>query len=151
MIELSDVVYDRRAKDGTWCRLPYLNHPKGCPNFPKCPNNHNDFLDLRDNYIWYAVIEEFNLKIHAEGMKWLHPNWTERQCRNLLYWQGGVRRLLLGKAYMGLYQSPEGGILLEIPEANGVNVFETMALVGITIDRHPENVRKVMLVGKRKE
>ncbi len=150
MIELKEVVYDVRARDGTWCKLPYPGHPKGCPNFPKCPNTRVDFCTLISCGLkrWFAVVEEFDLKAHAEEMKRRHPDWSERQCRNLLYWQGPVRLLLTAKAYE--HWVP-GGIVLEIPEAHGINVFETMAKVGIVIERHPDIVRKVMLVGKRKE
>ncbi len=151
MIELSDVVYDRRARDGTWCMLPYPNHPKGCPKFPKCPLEHIDlgavrFSDLK----WFAVIEEFDLKAQAKKMQLRFPKWSDRKCRNLIYWQKGVMSRLYEKACSPM-ANLEGDILLDIPEACGVNVFETMAKVGIVIDRHPDIVRKVMLVGKRKE
>jgi hypothetical protein len=148
MIELTEVVYDRRARNGTWCRLPYPGHPKGCPNFPVCPSKQYDFHELLSWTHWYAVIEEFDLLAHALRMKSIHPTWTERQCRNLLYWQGGVKSRLKSKA-KALYECERGDVLLEIPEACGVNVFETMAKVGINIERHPDMVRKVMLIGKR--
>ncbi|MHA1286030.1 MAG: hypothetical protein ACTSPB_01380 [Candidatus Thorarchaeota archaeon] len=44
---LDEVFYDARARDGTWCTMPYdktgeradgtpiFSHPDGCPNFPK--------------------------------------------------------------------------------------------------------------------
>ena len=145
-IRLPKVVYDHRARDGTWCKLPYPGHPKGCPNFPRCPSQHKDFLDLYKDYFWYAVIEIFDLGIHSVSMRLLHPRWTDRQCRNLLYWQNGVRSRLKKKAYS---QYRFGDIVLEIPEAHGVNVFETMAQAGIVIERHPDIVRKIMMVGRR--
>ena len=36
--EVVEVVVDYRARD--WCRLPYPDHPRGCPNFGRradCP------------------------------------------------------------------------------------------------------------------
>lgn len=150
MIELKKIIYDVRARDGIWCRLPYPGHKKGCPNFPRCPNQHRDFLKIKQTYSsWYAVIEKFDVKGHAQTMKLLHPEWTERQCRNLLYWQGKIRSNLRRQAYPDYPNRPTDRIVLEIPEACGINVFETMALVGIQIDRHPDIIRKVMIIGIR--
>ena len=152
-IPLSEIVYDHRARDGTWCTLPYPDHPKGCPNFPKCPNNYRDFIeiDYGQKRNWFAVIEEFDLKAWAERRKLKHLGYSERQARNLIYWQNGVRSRLRKKAYPDYPNRPADRIVLEIPEACGVNVFETMAKVGIVIDRHPDIVRKVMLVGRPEE
>ena len=146
MIELVEVVYDIKARNGTWCTLAYPNHPKGCPNFPECPESYFDFQDTSKIWTyWYAVVEEFDLLAHALKMKSIYPTWTERQCKNLLYWQKGVRSRLNKKA-RAVYK--KGDVILEIPEACGVNVFETMAKAGVVIDRYPDIVRKVMLIGK---
>ena len=145
IIPLDEVVYDARARDGTWCTLPYPDHPKGCPNYPKCISYFRDFRSFQDHR-WFAIIEEFDLTTHAEKMKEKHPSWSERQCRNLLYWQNGVRKRLRDKAH-NFRQL--GDVLLEIPEACGVNVYETMNKVGVAIQRNKPNlIIKVMLVGK---
>lgn len=142
---LKTIHYDPMAR-GSWCRSPYQGHPKGCPNFPKCIQNRPDFREIADKYHWMAVMEEFDLKAHADRMKAKFPAWSDRQCRNPLYWQGAVRARLRKKA-----ESLKGDIILDIPEACGVNVFETMASAGVTLERdHPETVRKIMLVGSFK-
>lgn len=146
MIPLANVVYDIRARNGSWCCHPYPGHSRGCPNFPKCPQKFPDFETLRDKYQWYAVIEVFDLKAHAKRMKEKHPDWTDRQCRNSLYWQGSVRKRLRINAMAGA--AAYGSVLLSVPEACGVNVFETLREVGIILERTPDTVRKVMLVGK---
>jgi len=148
-IHLSEVVYDVRARDGTWCKLPYPNHPRGCPNFPQCPESQPNFIDIQNQYVWYAVLEEFDLVTHAEKMKRKHPNWSERQCRNLLYWQNSVVKRL--KAKVQSYKSDESDIILEIPEASGINIFETLSQVGVILQRnHPNYIVKIMLLGKPK-
>lgn len=148
LIPLPEVVYDRRAKDGTWCQHPYHNHPKGCPNFVKGCTNRIDFKGIGEKYRWYAIVEEFDLKSHAAMMKTKHPDWSERQCRNPLYWQGGVKKRLREKAYQLDPNLHEWGhIYLPIPEAHGVNVFDTMTKAGIVLDRKPDLVKKVVLVG----
>lgn len=148
-IALTSVVYDVRARDGTWCKMPYKNHPKGCPNYPKCLQGRLDFSRYTA-FDWVAVLEYFDLKTHAERMKEKHPDWSERQCRNLLYWQGGVRKRLRKKAQK-IAVPVYGDVILDIPEANGVDVYKTMEAHGVTITHHkPDTVIKVMFVGKKR-
>ena len=72
--------------------------------------------------------------------------WTDRQCRNPLYWQGGVRKRLREKAQKVANISPNS-IILDIPEACGIDIFETMVRIGIKLERNPDIVKKVMIVG----
>ena len=148
IILLETVVIDIRARDGTWCAKYYDGHPKGCPNFPKCKKSRPHFNTFQ-GYDWYAIVEPFDLKTHAEKMKEKHPKWSERQCRNLLYWQNGVRSRLRKKAEKFAVQLM-GDIILDIPEANGVQVFDTMEKHGLVLERKkPNTIHKIMLVGKR--
>lgn len=147
IIKLNSIYYDPRARDGTWCTLPYPNHPRGCPNFPKCPANRTDFKDLQ-GIEWWAVVEEFDLAAHAKKMKAKHKGWSDLQARCILYWQKGVRSRLFKKseAYM---KEISGTIILAIPEANGINMFKTMAAHGLFLKANPDYVYKIMLVGKQ--
>jgi hypothetical protein len=145
IIPLKIIHYEPFARDGTWCCTPYPGHPKGCPNFTKgCTRNRPNFVDVACGYKWFAVIETFDLKAHAEKMKKKHPGWSDRKCRNLLYWQGTVRANL--RNTVALFP---GDLLLDIPEACGINVFETMAEIGIILERKPDIVRKVMIYGRK--
>jgi hypothetical protein len=145
-ILLKNISYDIRARNGTWCSSPYPGHKRGCPNIKKgCLRKTPDFAEFPARN-WYAVIEEFDLAAHAKKMKEAHPDWSERQCRNPLYWQGGVRKRLRDKAAACAIVH-NGDYILEIPEACGVDVFATMAKVGIVLERVPQKVIKVMLVG----
>ena len=148
-----EIVYDIRARDGTWCTLSYPNHSKGCPKFPKCPSGRPDFRDLNYNE-WFAIIVEFDLGRYVELRRLKHPGQSERQLRNLLYWQGKVRA---GLRKAILYQTDHNllgenkDIILDIPEACGINVFETLAKVGILLDRNPQKiVYKTMFIGRYK-
>ena len=170
LIKLSEVMYDIRAKDGTWCQLPYPDHPDGCPNFIKGCTKCGDWKNfahligecknsIGTNWIgfqWYAVIQEFDLKAHAEKMKRKHPSWSDKQCRCVLYWQGAVKAKLKVKAqkYLRELAVKDGTFhfdwachLIEIPEAHGVNVFGTMAKAGLILYKNPDLVRKIMFVG----
>lgn len=148
MIKLNEVVYDKRARDGTWCTLPYPNHPKGCPKFPACPKSAINFINLSGigfrSFECFAVVEEFDLKAHAEKMKQKHPKWSDRQCRNLLYWQKSVMKKLREKSFDEMCVATDR--VLPIPEACGIDVFKTMERVGIKLERNPDFVRKIMIV-----
>jgi hypothetical protein len=153
LIPLEKIIVDLRAMDGTWCSHPYPGHPHGCPNFMRGCTNRPAFNDpvkgIGIHYTqWFAVLEEFNLDAHAVMMKKKHPGWSERQCKNPLYWQGGVRKRLKEKAWKLHPQLKDWGhIYVSIPESWGVNVFETMRLVGVIIDQHPHIVKKVAFIG----
>jgi hypothetical protein len=145
-IALETVVVDDRARDGTWCTLPYPGHPHGCPNYPECIESRPHFSEY-PILTWTAVVERFDLALHARKMKIKHPLWSRRQCRNLLYWQGGVRKRLREKARK-IARPVMGDIILEIPEANGVDVYKTMENHGLKLERDPDIVHKIMFVGQ---
>ena len=148
IIPLESVIVDDRARNGVWCAKYYHGHPKGCPNYPKCITSRPHFNTF-EGYDWFAVVEPFDLKSHAEKMRKKHPNWSERQCRNLLYWQNGVRSRLRKEAQK--FAVPlMGDVILDIPEANGVHVFDTMEKHGLILERNtPDTIHKIMFVGKR--
>jgi len=123
------------------CVRPYYNHPKGCPNFNKkvgCPPQailfENEF-DL--NYPVYAIYNKFNLKEHMEKMKLKQPKWTEHQLRCVLYWQPKARnQLLVGiKEFIKEHKNYR---ISTCPEAQGINVTETMKNAGIELEWMPQ-------------
>jgi hypothetical protein len=142
VLPLKTIAYDERARNGYWCTLPYPGHKKGCPKFPSCPKKQADFLSLKAMYDWSAVFISFDLKTHAERMQAKHAGWSRRQARCVLYWQAKIVHKLRLKAY-----SLNSDIVLECPEASGVNLFVTMAQAGINLKPNPELVRKIFLVG----
>jgi len=134
------------------CKTPYYNHPKGCPSFGKhdeCPPKAPLVRDVFDfDKDFYFITEEFNLEKHAYEMKLKHPHWSERQCRNLLYWQGGVRKRLKEKTEDFIYFSRGEMIYTLLPEAMGVMVIDTALKAGIPIEKTPTwKVIKISLVG----
>lgn len=150
---------------GKLCQLPYPGHPKGCPNYgrsenwyenrPGCPPNAQR-IDERYNLQCdnFFVVCIFDLKSQKDKMKLLHPQWTERQCANLLYWQNGVRKELEKQCEcfeIKLFLEGEGEYEYKlIPEAMGLNVFKTAEYHGIPIQRNPQNiVYKIAFMGKR--
>jgi len=151
MIQVS-VVMKPSVRD--MCYRPYDLHPKGCPNFGKretCPPSarlYQEVYDLAQPV--YAVVNEFNLGEHIERMRTLHPDWSDRQLRCVLYWQAGARRELKNKilALRECSQFPVGYVVETCPEAMGVNVTATLLGVGIELEWPPVRiVRQVALLG----
>jgi predicted metal-binding protein len=139
------------------CTHPYYNHPKGCPNFGKrntCPPQApliENVLDMSKKIL--AVWVSFNLADHRNEMRKKHPAWTRRQLDCCLYWQGRLNKRL-GRLvdeqltrYM-LVDNQTALVVLHVPEANGVNVTETMKQCGVELEWPPERtVVKVALIG----
>ena len=141
------------------CTLPYPNHPKGCPKNVKDCNNGKyitDVLNL-EKPMW-LVYSEFDLQAHAEKMKFKHPNWTERQCRNLLYWQGNNRKRLKERVDTVVLVNNLKDRKLKLlfnttcPEALGVNIFITAKLSGLNLDpmKDLKIVHHIALLGSPK-
>jgi len=156
-MELIDVtgtlVIDNRVTD--WCRYPYPDHPKGCPNWDKhdrCPPKVRgvaDVFDLSQQH-WFAIIK-FDLGAHADRMAGLHKNWSDRQCRCLLYWQRGVKKNL--EEYCWQYIRLHAQMTYTLcPEGMGVNVFRTAHRHGIRMRKNPQKtVHFVALIGTSNE
>jgi len=151
------------------CVRPYPNHPKGCPNFDKrgtCPPDAptiGQILDLQRPV--YLVYNRFDFGAHVEKMRAKHPDWSQRQLENCLYWQGTARKRLKKKIYVARLKifevlsrpaviPPAQGFRLEVltvPEACGVNVTATMQKIGIQLEWPPvEYAYQVALIGVRR-
>lgn len=123
---------------GEWCRLPYPGHPKGCPNYgetDRCPPlapHVTEVFDLEKPL--YFVHSEFDLEAHAARMKEKHPNWSERQCRCVLYWQGTSRKQMKERVELARWNLRTTNDTA-CPEGLGVNVFATARLAGLDLER----------------
>lgn len=128
------LVLNSKARE--WCKLPYPNHPHGCPNYNKkdtCPPKVpflQDIFDLQKPH-WF-VYTTFDLDNHKAKMKAKHPHWTERQCACVLYWQPKVNKELKDKAKLFLREH-RGTTATSCPEAMGVDVISTLKAQGLPI------------------
>ncbi len=149
IIPLEEVVVDERARDGTWCRLPYPGHPDGCPHYPECIQERPPIGEY-EGYEWYGVVGRIDLKAHAEEMKEAHPDWSESQRRNDKEWQDEMLSELMEEA--GVFADPSAGdVVLERPEGHGVDMWATMAGSGVKLETNdPDIIHKILLVGKRR-
>lgn len=133
------------------CVKPYEGHPKGCPNFnnPKrtdCPRHVGKFEKLFDlTQPIYALIAEFDLDSHVKRMKYLHPNWSDKQARCCLYWQGTARKELNDAIKIFKVNNPNYFVSIT-PEAMGIDITGTLQSIGINLEWPPQNiVRKVAI------
>ena len=137
-----------------WCLLPYPDHPKGCPNYGKkdiCPPKAPHISEwLSGTGELRFVCVSFNLKEHAERMLGLHPNWSQRQARCLLYWQPKVNKSLISLVSTLVHET--GLKITYCPEAMGVDVIKTAQSVGIPIEAPPKDiVHKIALVATNRD
>lgn len=137
-----------------WCRLPYPNHPSGCPNYgkrPCCPPHAKllgEWFDLNKPVAF--VVAKFDLAEHAEKMKLKNPQFSERQARCCLYWQGTVRKALR-KATCAAMANGHYTAFTDLPEAMGLNLFRTMHNLGLALERNPKQfVYKIAMLGASK-
>lgn len=149
VIEAAKIVVS--LKTGEWCLRQYPGHPKGCPNYNKkdgCPPNASfitEIMDLKKPV--YIAFSEFNLSEHVERMRSKHPTWTDRQLKNVLYWQNTsrsqMRRARIARVRNG------ADLILICPEAHGVNVYATCFCSGLRLQKIKNLVicRHVALIG----
>ena len=122
------------------CVREYYNHKKGCPNFnkkegcpPYCPTIDKT-LDLSKPV--YAIYNIFDFAGHVNKMQEKHSGWSKRQVECCLYWQPRARKILKGKIAEFLKEH-RGLIAVGTPEAQGVNLTETMRNAGIELEWPP--------------
>ena len=111
---------------------------KGCPNINKkagCPPNAPIFSNNYSSV--FAIYNIFDFKAHTDKMRLKHKDWSERQVRCCLYWQPRSRKGLQGEIKSFLTQH-RGYKIIGCPEAQGVNLTETMKNAGIILEWPPE-------------
>ena len=136
------------------CVAPYPLHPKGCPNVGKCdrcPPVAPMFDTTYDLTLpVYAVVNAFDLAKHVARMAERNPKWSDRQLRCVLYWQQTARNQLDTRIKDALSSLP-GYAATWCPEGGGVNVTETLEMVGIVLEWPPERIaRQIALLAKPK-
>jgi hypothetical protein len=98
----------------------------------------------------YLVYSEFDLGAHIEKMKAAHPEWSDKQCRCVLYWQGASKKLLKGEIKKAVKETGLK-IVVDKPEGVGVNVYATCFKSGLRLERIKglKICRHVAIIGQR--
>lgn len=119
-----------------WCTRPYVNHPKGCPNFgirEDCPPKLPYFLDVYEPNVRVASLR-FNFEKYLEWNKGKHPNWTERALRNPRHFQRHLDANLEREIEKF---NTDGFIPVYTAEAMSVNIHLTCLRAGIRLEWPP--------------
>jgi predicted metal-binding protein len=164
VIPRETVIFTRKTRK--WCRLPYPGHRSGCPNVGKsdtCPLACGYREEVMEKYnIFTLVYATFDFKTYKKMRKKQHPEWSEKQVKNVLYWQGSVKKLLkeyIKKNHDGMYDElfGAGSGFWGKPsmEAAGIYVLGTLKKNDIPFEVKPENVTVMvsllMSVKKKRE
>jgi len=135
-LRVKKLVYNSRIPD--LCKLPYPGHPSGCPNYgkkPDCPPQAPFVTDILDvNRKMYLVYSEFDLESHVRRMKEKHPDWSDRQLRNVIYWQGTSKSQLRHRA-LRVLSIVNADVAILKGEAHGVNLYVTCSKSGLKLER----------------
>lgn len=139
----------------TWCTKPYPRHRKGCPNHTHCQyhvKKHKTAAECfnLDSPMWLIYVE-FDLDAQAIKMKKKHPNWSDVQCRNLLYWQRGIDNKLSTICHDFIIIN-KLEYYVTMGEGFGINMYATCAKLGLKLDsmRDMHTVRKMALIMESK-
>ena len=145
-ITVDELYWEPMEKIKKWCALPYPDHKDGCPNLPDCKHfKKGRGHQILESTKLHLVVAVFDIEAYAKKMKRVHPTWTDRQCRNLLYWQQTLRKKLEGFIHEELGQRAR---IYWGAEGAGVNFIRTMKHFGIELDKFNDlkTVRMIALV-----
>ena len=137
------------------CRLPYYNHPEGCPNFNHkagCPPHCDTIEKVIDlSKKTWAIWNIFDFAKHCHRMELLHPKWSKLQVECCLYWQNGARKRLETELNRFThYIKWSNIIMLRVPEAHDVNVTATMEGIDEMLEWPPKiKTYQVAIAGMR--
>ena len=159
IIKVQKLVITKKTKE--WCALPYPGHKgkkPGCPNYyGRCWNCGRSKIRLltkdidTKRPIW-IVYNEFNLKRHMTKMKRRHPDWSERQLRNVLYWQPRSFKGLDERIKIALDLIKPRPNIVSSGEGQGVNLYATCFHSGLKLEpiRTLKTCRHLAILGYRK-
>lgn len=144
------------------CTQPYFNHKNGCPNFgvrDDCPPNVKHISEEFEMDSINILLLEFPLNEYFLQRKKIHPDWTNRALINPRHWQNHLRASM-NNEWENLKEEYPNYEMIRNPEGQGVNVEETLKLVGIEMDWSDmgeeeeiisiaQRIYRVALIGKR--
>jgi hypothetical protein len=139
--QITDLRINLKARD--WCKLSYPDHPKGCPNYGQrdiCPPDApliNDYFDLSQPL--YLISVSFNIAEHINNMLTIHPDWSLKQAKCVLYWQGSIKKKLKIECEEFIKSHPKYSFTI-CPEAMGVNVITTAQRCDIAVKVKPDDI-----------
>lgn len=138
---ITPVIHSKK-KSMKLCTQPYYKHSKGCPNFNKkegCPPNILHISEEYDLTSLHAFVLRFPFEQYLNLKKEIHPDWTNRALANQRHWQSHLRATLLSAYKEEIEEQYPNHTLILNPEAQGINVDETLKTVGIELEWCKQN------------
>lgn len=136
---------------GEWCKLPYPDHPNGCPNYGKnlyCPPDNPFYKEEVLKYsIHILFYTHFNINAYKSELSIKNKDWSDRKLSCCLYWQKSLKNKLFQKVLPYYDKNVDlllgcgsgfGNIYYSM-ESVGINVFKTLKDNNINIERNPKN------------
>ena len=126
---------------------------KGCPNYGKkngCPPRSlfNEDYDLTKPI--YLITTDFELTEHAQRIRAVHLNWTERAVYNPRYWQATARKLH-EKEVREFLKEHNSYSIERSPEGSGINVDRLCKLCDILLEWPPRKLTRIVSIGAIKK
>ncbi len=143
------------------CTQKYYNHSKGCPNFNKkdgCPPHIQHISQQYDLESMNMLLLRFPFYYYITLKQQEHPDWSLRELSNQRHWQNHLKGTL-NEYWKNIKNEYPEYKLIKNPEAQGVNVEETLSNIDIplnwckqdeyeNITQVPEYMYHVYLMGK---
>jgi len=146
------------------CTQNYYLHKYGCPNFGEkegCPPNVLHISQQYDLDSINMLLLKFPFNSYISQKKETHPDWSMRALCNPRHWQNHLKASL-NEYWDNVKEKYPDYKVIRNPEAQGVNVQETLKLLDIDlcwpktdekfeISEVPEYIYHVYLLGKELE
>jgi hypothetical protein len=129
----------------------WQNKKKNCDTAFRKTHTFDETFDRKA--VGWCVWEEFDLAAHAARMKEAHPDWTDYQCRNVLYWQGAVKKKRNERVHEWFRRKGLWGQYAGITEGFCINVYATLRHAGLPLDpiKNIQQMKKLCFIVKYKE
>jgi len=139
-----------------WCQLEYYENIYGCPRF------HRECMYINDT-IFDVGVEPFiivglkcNFKKYIEDMKELHPDWSLRKLKTVIYYQKNINKelkdLTIEKIKSLILKGYKNLDYMDKPEIYGIFIIAMMIKMGYEIELKPKNILwKINLIYGRKD
>lgn len=159
-VSLNDIILCKDRKGNwlhkDWCRLSYYEKDRGCPRFYKdCMKIIKTIFDVGiEPFI--IVGYKFDFKKYIDDMRNLHPDWSIRKLKTVIYYQNRIKNIVDQETKNVIYKYVVNGYsnldFTDKPEIYGVFIIAMMLRMGYEIELKPENILwRINLIYKRKD
>lgn len=124
IIDTTDVYSSKKIQ--SLCHRKYRGHNRGCPNWNKDghPPNFPILSEVAQPGTERLIGIKFDISDHFDNMRKKHPEWSEYQVKNCLYFQGRTKKML--KEYIKTMNIPSEYTIDLNVSRYGINVNRSL-------------------------